>query len=105
MPSLRLSLIALSCVFAIAAPAVAPEFPCPPAGYDRAALSALKANNFEIASARERRRFAQGLTACLASPDPELRDGIAYEGLATLLRARRLDVATQTAITVDLLQR
>jgi len=64
---------------------------CPPAGQTQASLQALKASGFEVADAGERLRLAQGLVACLADPDPALRDGIAYEALAHWMRAKRFD--------------
>jgi hypothetical protein len=88
----------------VATPAMARER-CPPAGYDRARLEALKAAEWQIADERERRAFAQALPACLASPDPFLRDGVAFEALSHLLRSRQLDVATQTSLINDVLPR
>ena len=60
---------------------------CPPAGYDKAALQALKAAEFALADADAMPALAEALLPCLASRDPELRDGIAYEALAHWLRA------------------
>ena len=85
-----------------AAPAVAAADPCLPAGKTRADLDALKAAKFEIADDAERQAFAKAITACLGSPDPGLRDGIAYEGLTSMLRARQLSVETMQALLVDL---
>lgn len=96
-------LLALAVVL-VATPALARDR-CPPTGYDRARLEALKAAEWAIADERERREFAQALPACLASPDPFFRDGVAFEGLSHLLRARQLDVATQTALINDVLPR
>jgi len=76
---------------------------CPPTGYDRASLEALRTAEFAIADAQERERFAHGLIACLASPDPFLRDQVAYEGLTRLLRAEQLSVATRTNLTNETL--
>jgi|CXWL01.1.fsa_nt_gi hypothetical protein len=78
---------------------------CPPPGYDRARLEALQSAEFEIAGARERRRFARAIVACVASPDPWLRDQIGFESLSHMLRERQLDVPTQTALVSDLLPR
>lgn len=78
---------------------------CPPPGYDRARLDALRAANFEIQDYRERRRFARAIAACVAAPDPVLRDQIGFESLSHILRARQLDDATQTALVNDLLPR
>lgn len=100
--------IALLAALALAACATAPalaQSACPPAGYDRSGLEALKAADFEIADEREREAFALGITACLASPDPALRDGIAFEALSHMLRARQLGVSTQSALVNDLLPR
>ncbi len=88
------------------APAQAQTPPaCPPAGYDRARLEALRAADFEIADGRERQRFARALAPCVASPDPFLRDAIGFEALSHMLRANRLNVATQTVLINDLLPR
>ncbi len=75
---------------------------CPPAGWDRAKLEALKAAEFGIADAGTREAFATGITACLGSPDPVLRDGIAFEALAHMLRGKQLGDATKKALVVDL---
>jgi len=75
---------------------------CIPAGWDRTKLDVLKAAEFGIVSDRERQAFAKAITACLASPDPELRDGIAYEALMTMLRAKQLSAETMKALLVDL---
>lgn len=78
---------------------------CPPAGYDRARLDALKAAEWRIEDDGARAAFALALPACLASPDPTLRDGVAFEALTHLLRGRQLDVSTQTALVRDVLPR
>ncbi|MEO1243376.1 MAG: DUF2785 domain-containing protein [Pseudomonadota bacterium] len=57
----------------------------------KAELRALKAAEFEIANEKERERFAFALLECLASPDPELRDKIAYEAYVALMRGENLD--------------
>lgn len=75
---------------------------CPPAGFDRAALADLKKNEWRIDNAAERAAFAHAIVACLASPDPALRDGVAYEALYALLRGKSLDAATMNALYEDL---
>lgn len=75
---------------------------CPPEGWDRPELDALKTNGFEIADDASRQAFAKAITACLASPDPQLRDGIAYEALSHMLRAKQLDDSTKRALLADL---
>lgn len=75
---------------------------CPPAGWDRSRLEGLKAAQFEIGDASERQAFAKEIVACLSSRDPRLRDGIAFEALAHMLRAKQLDDETKRALTADL---
>lgn len=72
------------------APAVAA---CPPPGHDKAALQALKAGKFVVADAADKRSLASGLVDCLADPDPELRDGVAFEALSQWMRAGDFDAA------------
>jgi hypothetical protein len=74
---------------------------CPPEGQDLATLQALKNKKFEMPDDAGRQSLARTLLACLADPDPVLRDGIAFEAYSTWLRAGKLDVATRT----DLLSR
>jgi Ni/Co efflux regulator RcnB len=75
---------------------------CPPAGYDRARLEALKANQWTIANDRERNALARAMTDCLASPDPEFRDGLAYEGLNHWVRGQQLSNETLLALADNL---
>lgn len=84
------------------APADAQTRGCPPAGYDRARLDALKASEWAIADDDARNAFALALTACLASPDPAMRDGIAFEALQYMMRHRQLSDATMLALGDDL---
>ncbi len=63
---------------------------CIPEGYDRGWLDELKAKEFRLAEAGERSFLALGIVECLASPDPALRDGIAYEALAAMMRRGEL---------------
>jgi len=72
----------------LAAPGVASA--CAPAGWPVDALKALKTSDFDVPDATQRGELALALVDCLASPDPALRDGIAYEGLAHWLRADAL---------------
>lgn len=78
------------------------ETGCPPAGRDREALATLKAAKWSITDENERAAFATGIAACLGSPDPALRDGVAYEALTHMLRAEQLDDATKRALLEDL---
>lgn len=76
--------------------------PCPPPGWDRARLDALKAADFEIADANERAVFATSIVDCLGINDPALRDGIAFEALSHMLRGRQLSEDTMRALLEDL---
>lgn len=96
--------LAIAALLAITSCASAQAQPlaCPPAGYERAELDALKANQWAMPNDRARNRLALALTACLASPDPTLRDGIAFEAYAHWLRARQLTPQTMRALATDL---
>jgi uncharacterized protein DUF2785 len=85
-----------------AAPAVAAADPCIPPGMTNEGLSELKAAGFEIKDDAERQAFAKAITACLGSPDPGLRDGVAYEALTHMLRGKQLSVDTMKVLLVDL---
>lgn len=67
---------------------------CPPAGYDTPALQTLKAKQFALPDAQQREHLALALLDCLGSAEPALRDGIAYEALATWMRAEQLPPST-----------
>jgi len=69
----------------------------------RAALVELAEGGFAIEEAAERGRRAIELTDCLGDPDPEIRDGVAFAGLSTWLRAGALDDATRAALAERLL--
>ncbi len=76
----------------------APGATCPPSGITRADLLKLKEQKFEIASADERNAMAVRLLACLADPDPAIRDGVVFEGLSRWLRGKALTPATILAL-------
>lgn len=63
---------------------------CNPLGLDKAALMQLKEQGYEIADPARREHFALELVECLGDPDPQIRDGIAFEGFVTLLRGKQL---------------
>lgn len=97
--------IALAALIALAACATTPadaQTRCPPAGYSRTALEELKAADWALADDTARNRLALALTACVGSPDPTLRDGVAFEALAHWLRARQLTPVTMRALAADL---
>jgi len=67
---------------------------CPPEGWPRESLVALKSAEWKLEDDARRNALALSLVDCLASPDPLLRDGIAFESLSGWMRGRRLEVAT-----------
>ena len=71
---------------------------CPPPGQSRPALQALKAREFAVPDAAARQALAMGLVQCLGDPDPQVRDGIAYEALTHWLRADAIDVDGRRAL-------
>jgi len=58
--------------------------------WNKASLFTLKKNNFVLTDNETRDELALQLLNCLASPDPELRDGIAFEALSFWLREKQL---------------
>lgn len=84
-------------LFAAAPMAAASGGSCPPEGWTPARLQELKAKGFAIGAAPERQALSLSLLDCLASPDPSLRDGIAFEAWSTWLRADALDLPTRQA--------
>jgi hypothetical protein len=63
---------------------------CPPEGWSRASLEALKAAHWKLDDAARRDTLAKRLLPCLASADPALRDGIAFEALSVWMRADQI---------------
>ncbi|MGE0740036.1 MAG: DUF2785 domain-containing protein [Hyphomonadaceae bacterium] len=94
--------VALALAFSFAACAAAQAQTCPPAGYDRAQLEALKAADWALPDDAARNALARALAACVASPDPALRDGVAFEGLTYWLRSQQLAPETMLALADDL---
>ena len=68
---------------------------CPPEGIDAGSVQRLKEQKFTVDDTLARNTLALGLLGCLSSPDPALRDGIAYEALAQWMRSDQLDVDTR----------
>lgn len=68
--------------------------PCPPAGQTRDSLLALKAADWKVADDTARQNLALALQACLASPDPALRDEIGFDALSHWMRSAQLSPAT-----------
>jgi hypothetical protein len=96
----RIVFVSLSMALFASAPAWAG---CTPDGWNREAIEALKKNGFEVADPAARERLAMALVDCLASPEPALRDGIAYEGLQHWLRAKAFPPETLRALRTRLL--
>lgn len=97
-----LSILSSSC-----APEAPPEAvaACPPSAFTRADLLALKEGGFVVSDPAARESLALSLLACLGDPDPTLRDGVAFEGLATWMRAGQLSSGAASAVLDSLLPR
>jgi hypothetical protein len=72
--------------------------PCPPAGFTKERLLELKDSKFKSLPAAQREALSLGLLACLKNPDPQLRDAIAFESLATLLRSQQVSAETASSM-------
>ncbi|MBW8311850.1 MAG: DUF2785 domain-containing protein [Rhizobium sp.] len=92
------STLLLALALPLAAHALPSPVDCEPEPAFRARAQAAKAAGFEVPDGEERQRLALALAGCLGHPDPALRDGLAYEALATWLRADALDPATRAAL-------
>ena len=91
---------ALSIALLASAPAWAG---CPPDGHSRESIETLRKNDSVLADPAARESLAMALVDCLASPDPALRDGFAYEGLQHWLRAKAFPPETLRALRTRLL--
>ena len=91
------------CLLILCAMPLLAQADCPPDGWQRSDLDALKATGFTVGDADERQALALGLVDCLGDADPTLRDGLVYEGLATWLRSGALDADTRQALLEGLL--
>lgn len=79
----------------------APPSPmCPDTPAFREAVQAAGADDAAVGN---RDNLAPQLAACLAHPDPSVRDGLAYETLARWLRADRLSPAARAGLRDQLL--
>ncbi|MDZ4738298.1 MAG: DUF2785 domain-containing protein [Alphaproteobacteria bacterium] len=102
MQIMRVLAVAATALSALGANSSIAHATCPPANYSRAQLDGLKAAKWLIADDSARNALARALTDCLTSPDPALRDGIAYEALFHFLRARLLTDGTMLSLQDDL---
>jgi hypothetical protein len=78
---------------------------CPPTGWSNEKLEALRTSKFAITDQGERQGFAEAVVACTASPDPFLRDQIAFEALSHMLREGQIGPEARIRIARDLLAR
>jgi len=79
---------------------------CPPAGETPASLQALKSVQWKLAgdgATPRRQALAIELLDCLADPDPQLRDGLAFEALQAWMRGQQLNEATLRTLRTRLL--
>ncbi len=79
---------------------------CPPAGQTRESLQTLKAGQWRVAgdgAEADRARLSLGLLDCLADPDPQWRDEIAFEALSAWMRGAALSTTTLQEIRTRLL--
>jgi len=76
---------------------------CPPAGQTQESWLALKENQWQIENAEQRQQSALKLLDCLANPDPQLRDEIAFEALSFWMRNELLTIDTVQQIRHQLL--
>ena len=67
---------------------------CPPQGFSKVQLLEIRQSGFEIADTAARNSLAIALLACVSAPDPEMRDGLAFEGLSNWLRGEKLSSDT-----------
>jgi hypothetical protein len=67
---------------------------CPPPGYTELQLLEIKQLGFKVEDAAQRNEVAISLLQCIGHPDPHIRDGIVYEGIATWLRGNELSPET-----------
>ncbi len=67
---------------------------CFTAKWNKASLLNLKLGKFKVESSEEREKLSLQLLNCLASPDPKVRDGIAFEALSHWMRNKELSIST-----------
>lgn len=78
---------------------------CPPGTTTKVALQILKQVEWKVADDNARQALALALLDCLASPDPVLRDEIAFDAISHWTRGRALTPATLQSIRTTLLPR
>lgn len=60
---------------------------CPPAGFTIEGMTAAKSGEYADLDSAQKSSMAMALTTCLGHPHPDIRDGLAYEGMTKLLRS------------------
>ena len=95
-----LAFLSLTCLFPTS---VFSSSSCPPKGYTNEQLLQIRQYGFEIESADQRNELAVALLECMAEPDPDIRDGIAFEGLSKWLRAQSLTPESVAALYAGLI--
>ncbi len=85
--------------------ALAASAACPPAGLDQAGLEALKKAEWAVPDDARRQALALELLDCLASPDPRLRDELAFDALSRWMRRRLLETSTLQVLRIELQSR
>jgi len=78
---------------------------CPPGTTTKLALQILKQVEWKVPDDNARQALALALLDCLASPDPELRDGVAFDAISHWARAKALTPVTLQSIRATLLPR
>lgn len=78
---------------------------CEPAGYSNEALLELRENGFNMGDDAARQDLARAMVTCLSDRNPDIRDGVAYQGLATWLRNKELNAETIRRLKQTLLER
>ncbi len=83
---------------------IPPVSSCSPAGYTETSLLELRENKFALQDDAARQTLALALVSCLSDPDPDIRDGVAYEALATWMRSKALNAETIRTLKQTLLE-
>jgi len=72
--------------------------------WSKVTLLHLKQVKFKVKSSEEREQLALQLLNCLASPDPTIRDGIAFEALSHWMRNEDLNTSTYKQMFNELIK-
>lgn len=83
---------------------IPPVVTCEPMGFDKAKLLELRENKFILQDDATRQSLALALLECLSDKDPKIRDGVAYEALATWMRDKELNAETIRTLKQTLLE-